>query len=155
MATPKVLSVDLLLACRAAKLEGDAPQALRQAVSRARRIQIAWLLCNVASGILCACMGALEGWAQLQLCCIAALWLAGTSTLLEYLMACIVHRTTETHLAAMHSLVRHPDINGACYVHVFVDHVLPLDTQIVCDGSHPQDLAWTGALTAAAVLFRV
>lgn len=97
----------LPLVCRAAKLEGDTPPALRQATGRARRIQIAWLLCNLASAILCACMGALDGWAQLQLCCIAALWLVATSTLLEYLMACIVHSTTEAHLGAMHSLVRH------------------------------------------------
>lgn len=93
------------MVCRAAKLEGAHPWALRRVTAAPRRIQIAWFTCNVASAVLCACVGALEGWAQLQLCCIASLWLAGTTTLLEYLMACIVSSTTEMHLAAMHTHV--------------------------------------------------
>eukprot|EP00892_Ulva_mutabilis_P004002 jgi/Ulvmu1/1974/UM012_0136.1 len=88
----------------AARLQGDAPPALRRATAAPWRIQVAWLLCNVASALLCACVGGTEGWAQLQLCCVALLWITFTTAVLEYRMACLVSSTWETHLAALHTM---------------------------------------------------
>lgn len=98
---------------RAAKLEGDTPPALRLATTAPRRIQAAWLLCNAASAALCVVVGGTVGWAQLELCCVALLWVALTSAVLEFCMACVVSSATEAHLAALHTTVR-PVSCAAC-----------------------------------------
>jgi hypothetical protein len=91
---------------RAEKLEGEHPEALELVIRRPRRIQLLWIMSQSIGAVTAGLLNTLHGWALLHMAAVVLLWVALWSSLLEYLMACMVHDTMDMHVAAGHTPVR-------------------------------------------------